>query len=467
VSGELYELGQSDTISTVSYGHTAFNETVEDEPSNYRRSYNSQRNYEADYGHESRVTGVRTNTSSGRINEYHHRDREHDTFRNDFSMESFDENSMIQPSESPETMRKKGEKSPIKGQSLTSSVEPSPRPSSLQRFMHYFVDDSCCGKGDDHVERIDSQPNGRLRDRKYSSKEVHYDNLYPLKNRSNHYHQKEAKAAQNLEKSISEKYFEDYKRSQQCSQLCNYNPEDSAEYNRKEDRAPPTLAKTKTVKTIGLNEKNIQGTNMKEVSSKNPVSRVMREERINELVEFLSNSTLDMINEENSDISSHHMPLKSSEEISTSLNNLPPKPSIGHPSSLHDLKSHPKARSSRSSKLSKFIPYGSQEAKSSKKRIDDNYQSTLTPEKAKNIVPGGRQKVKQVKENREESSSKRRSDDSFKLPPNPEKPNKSIPCNRQEVRRAKEKRGEGSRSGSTSWSSKSSVVQRPVFLYKS
>jgi len=462
---EQYNLRQSDTVSTFTYGQP-YSETVEEEPNKINRGYTGppdKRSNGAHYSYHNRTTATRQNTFRERSDEYPQQEKEgYGTFRNDFSMESFDENTTIQPSKAPESSTKRGETQSAKSQSLTSSVAPSPRPSSLQRFMHCFVDDSCCGQSNDHFESIENQPHGRLTERNITPHEAQYTNHYPLKNRSNQYHNKES--SKTLEKSVSEKYFEDYKRSQQCTELLSYISEDSEEYNRKVDRVKPNSSKKKAVKAMGLNEKLIRGASAKEGPPKKPISRTVREERINELVEFLSNSTSNMIMEEKSDNSSHiSQPQSAEEDGDYSLNNLLVEPSRADPLSSQNPEPQPKGVQSRSGKFNKLLPYNSNEVRSSKEKVDDKNQSILTHENPVNAAPENRQKVKKVQERKEEIGGKKKKDDNPRLLPTPEKLNKLFPTSRHEAKQAKERREESNRSVS----SKSSAVQRPVYLYRS
>lgn len=458
---EQYNLRQSDTVSTFTYLQP-YRETVEEEPNKITRGYiEGKRSSGANYSYHNKITGARQNAFRERgADEYPHQEKErYGTFRNDFSMESFDENTIVQPSEAPETSIKRGETQPKKPLSLTSSVEPSPRPSSLQRFMHCFVDDSCCGHSNDHFESIENLPNGRFMERNFTPPEAPYPNHYPLKNRSNQYHNKET--SKHLDKSVSEKYFEEYKRSKQCTELLGYISEDSGEYVRKVDKKTPALTKKKTVKAIGLNEKSFRGTSANEDPPKKPISRTVREERINELVEFLSNSTSNMIMEEKSDHSSHiSQPLSVEEDGNYSFNNLSVDPNKADPYSSQPPEQQPKGMQSISIKFNKLLPYGSNDAKNSK---DDKNHSILTNENQKNAPSENRQKVKKVQERKEEIGDKKKKDDNSRLLPTPEKLNKLFPTSRQEGKQAKERREESNRSVS----SKSSAVQRPVYLYRS
>lgn len=462
---EQYNLRQSDTVSTFTYLQP-YRETVEEEPNKITRGYTEgKRSNGVNYSYHNKTTGTRQNAFRERgDDEYPHQEKEHyGTFRNDFSMESFDENTTVQPSsEAPETSLKRGETQPAKLQSLISSVEPSPRPSSLQRFMHCFVDDSCCGHNNDHFESIENLPNGRFMERNFTQSEAHYPNQYPLKNRSNQYHNKDT--SKTLEKSVSEKYFEEYKRSKQCTELLSYISEDSGEYVRKADKKTPPLTKKKTVKAIGLNEKSFRGTSAKEDPPKKPISRTVREERINELVEFLSNSTSNMIMEEKSDLSSHiSQPISVEEDGDYSFNNLSVDPNKADPHSSQNPEPQPKGMQSISIKFNKLLPYGSNDARNSKEKASDKNQSILTNENQKNAASEHRQKVKKVQERKEEISDKKKKDDNSRLLPTPEKLNKLFPSSRQEGKQAKERREESNRSVS----SKSSAVQRPVYLYRS
>jgi hypothetical protein len=117
---------------------------------------------------------------------------------------------------------------------------------------------------------------------------------------------------------------------------------------------------------------------------------------------------------------------------------------------------------SRSSKFNKLLPHNSNEVRSSKEKADDKNQSNLH-ENPMNTAPENRLKVKKVQEKKEEIGSKKKKDDNSRLLPTPEKLNKLFPTSRLEAKQAKERREESNRSVS----SKSSAVQRPVYLYRS
>mmetsp|Transcript_15402 Transcript_15402/g.21945 ORF Transcript_15402/g.21945 Transcript_15402/m.21945 type:complete len:484 (-) Transcript_15402:54-1505(-) len=387
------------------------------------------------------------------------------TLRNDFSTDSYE--NVEQPAETTKNTRVLNE----------ASGDVSPRLSAFQRFMHYVVDDSCCGQEpNDELSRLveenyQMQVEGNnqetrsigFSEKNLSNRDKDRSKRSSIKVRPSQHteirsytkgdlppeeEEYRRKARRKIFKAANNS-FEDEERESLPQVGCKGLKEEH-ESIEEEEREYPRQSSSKTYKTrgfFGLTRKPLHGSNIKgrepEIldeaiqtsnTSKPPSgysSGKAREERINELVEFLSESTSYMQSEEKSDNSSFIIPSKSK--------------NIGR-SSLP------------------LIDYSDGELKENKNRQEENHQIISTPVKSNKGAYFRSQDKKQSNKKRDERPPGEKSQLNSPITVTS---NKSFFNYSQETKQAKKKREDNDRLFSNSRRSNACPAPRPVVYYKS